>query len=410
MQRVSQRWSPRAIHLEMAFRQSLGHGPGLSAFLSKLSIAGMVIAVSFLLASLSVMNGFEREMRLTILNLVPHVTVRSYVPMSDSSEIQATIDAIPSAVRSHRFDEANVLFYANSGARVGGLIFSGATAIQPLREHLKPNVSSLRSREMILGHKLAEALGVDVGETVVALISEETGEQRFRPVSMTLAATLNSGTEIDSIFALADASARDYQLESEGQAWAVTLEDPLDAPRVRQALRRDLGPQYWVSDWTRSLGNLYQAIQLSRQIVGLMLLALLVVAVFNIVTSLVLVTSDRRPSSAMLRAMGASPKDIFTIFTLQGTIIGVGGAIVGAILGAGIALVIPQFVALIEAFNGEPLLDTSVYPLAYVPVDLRLTDFITVSVAAFCLSLMACAIPAISSSRSSMTESLRESR
>lgn len=330
--------------------------------------------------------------------------------MSDSSEIQATIDAIPSAVRSHRFDEANVLFYANSGARVGGLIFSGATAIQPLREHLKPNVSSLRSREMILGHKLAEALGVDVGETVVALISEETGEQRFRPISMTLAATLNSGTEIDSIFALADASARDYQLESEGQAWAVTLEDPLDAPRVRQALRRDLGPQYWVSDWTRSLGNLYQAIQLSRQIVGLMLVALLVVAVFNIVTSLVLVTSDRRPSSAMLRAMGASPKDIFTIFTLQGTIIGVGGAIVGAILGAGIALVIPQFVALIEAFNGEPLLDTSVYPLAYVPVDLRLTDFITVSVAAFCLSLMACAIPAISSSRSSMTESLRESR
>ena len=410
MQRVNQRWSPRAMHVEMAIRQTLGQGPGLSAFLSKLSIAGMVIAVSFLLASLSVMNGFEREMRLTILNLVPHITVGSYATNADPMEVQSKLEDLQGIVRSHSFDEENVLFSAKSGSRVGGLIFSGARAIQPLAKHLKPSVERLEPKEIILGHKLAEALEVSVGERVVALISEDTGVRRFQPVSMILAATLDSGTEIDNIFAVADLATRDDHSNSRPGAWAVTLEDPLDAPRVGQTLRRVLGPQYWVSDWTRSLGNLYQAIQLSRQIVGLMLVALLVVAVFNVVTSLVLVTSDRRPSSAMLRAMGASPVDVFAIFTLQGTIIGAGGAIMGAVLGAVLALMIPHFVSLIEAFSGQPLLDTSVYPLAYVPVDLRWSDFTTVSAAAFCLSLLACAIPAISSSRHSITESLRESR
>ena len=177
-----------------------------------------------------------------------------------------------------------------------------------------------------------------------------------------------------------------------------------------RTLRKRLGPQFWVTDWTQTLGNLYQAIQLSRQIVGLMLVALLVVAVFNIVTSLVLVMADRRPNSAMLRAMGASPSDIFAVFTVHGTIIGAGGAILGAILGGLLVFAIPGLVSLIETFTGQPLLDTSVYPLAYVPVDLRWSDFLSVSGVALLLSLLACALPAIGSARASISKSLREIR
>lgn len=403
-------WRPRSIHFEMALRQSLGGGGGLSSFLSKLSIAGMVIAVAFLLASISVMNGFEREMRLRILNLVPHITIRSYLSDDQNGDIASAVNTVAEVTRSHRFSEANVLFYANSGSRVGRLIYAESSVLDVLGPYAAPQLDALSPGEIVLGKNLAEALNVTVGQALVALASEDSGDRRFLPATMRLAAILDSGTEIDSVFAMtAIASSVDDTVE-QNPSWAVTVADPLQAPRLAHVLRKQLGPQYWVSDWTRSLGNLYQAIQLSRQIVGLMLFALLVVAVFNIVTSLVLVTSDRRPSSAMLRAMGASPTDILTIFTVQGTVIGAGGAILGAVLGACLTFAIPVLVSIIEAISGQPLLDTSVYPLAYVPVDLRWADFLVVSVAAFLLSLVACAVPAIASSRASISKSLREIR
>lgn len=403
-------WLPRSIHFEMAFRQSLGDGTGLSSYLSKLSIAGMVIAVAFLIASLSVMNGFEREMRLRILDLVPHLTIRSYLQDASSRELPLDVSALPNIVRTYRFSEANVLLYAKAESRVGRIVYADSKVLQPLQLHLTPRIGRLAPGEIVLGKNLAESLEVNVGESLVALVSEEDGGRRFDPEAMKLAAILDSGTEIDRVFALADTASRSNLEDVKAPAWAMSIADPLEAPKVSRFLRRSLGPQYWISDWTRSLGNLYQAIQLSRQIVGLMLIALLVVAVFNIVTSLVLVTADRRPSSAMLRAMGASPSDVLIIFTIQGTIIGAGGAVLGAILGAALTAAIPGFVSIIETVSGQPLLDTSVYPLAYVPVDLRWWDFFNVASVAFALSLIACIFPAISASRASISDALRESR
>ena len=403
-------WRPRSLHFEMAFRQSLGDGPGLSAFLSRLSMAGMVIAVAFLLASLSVMNGFEREMRLRILDLVPHVTVRSYLADVVNQELPIDLAALSEVTRSHRFSEANALLYTNTGSQVGRLIYAESRVLNPLQPHIEPRLTKLGEGEIVLGREIVEALDLNVGQSLGVLISEESGDRPFVAETMTLAAVLDSGTEIDSVFALSGINSRSKLSRADAASWAITLVDPLDAPQLAQSLRKRLGPEYWISDWTRSLGNLYQAIQLSRQIVGLMLFALLLVAVFNIVTSLVLVSSDRRPSLAMLRAMGASPSDVLTIFTLQGTIIGAGGALLGAILGAGLALLVPALVSIVEAASGQPLLDTSVYPLAYVPVDLRWSDFTNVALGAFLLSFFACTLPAIGASKASITQSLREYR
>ena len=410
MSRVIGMWRPRSIHFEMAFRQSLGDGSSLSSFLSKLSIAGMVIAVAFLLASLSVMNGFEREMRLRILGLVPHVTIRSFVSDAAGKTRPIELDSVPNIERSYRFSERNALFSAALESQVGRLIYAGPEALEPLQQYLTPRLDKLAPGEIVLGKNFAEALGVEVGQPLVALISEDSSHRRFLPETVRLAAVLDSGTEIDTVFALAPMPPPTSEGVYRNSLWALTIADPLEAPVLVQTLRKRLGPQFWVTDWTQTLGNLYQAIQLSRQIVGLMLVALLVVAVFNIVTSLVLVMSDRRPSSAMLRAMGASPSDILTIFTVQGTIIGAGGAFLGAVLGGLLAFAIPGLVSLIETFSGQPLLDTSVYPLAYVPVDLRWSDFMSVSGAAFLLSLFACALPAIGSAKASISESLREIR
>ena len=141
-----------------------------------------------------------------------------------------------------------------------------------------------------------------------------------------------------------------------------------------------------------------------------MLASLLIIAMFNVVTSLVLVVSDRRAPSSMLRAIGLTSSDIAQIFVIQGTMIGVGGAVLGAGLGLLLALVTPSLVHFIELGTGSPLLDTAVYPLAYVPVDIRKEDFLLVPGVALVLSIVSCTLPAFAATKLPITEGLRESR
>ena len=402
------RW-PTRFHWEIAARQALDPGLGLSAFLSKLSIVGMLIAVSLLLAALSVMNGFEREMRVRILNLVPHVTVRGFAMDSEWQQVVDEVEPIESVTRHSQFSDIDALFTIRGEARVVRLIIADSSALNGLESYITPTSERISSDELILGGALAEELNLRVGDVVSVLLSGGTGRKTLIPRNLKLVATLNSETEIDRYFAFSGQGMNTTQALA-NKAHAITLADPLQARVFAATLRQSLSSQFWVSDWTESQGNLYQAIQLSRQIVSLMLASLLLIAIFNIVTSLVLVASDRSASSAMLRAMGASRGDISTIFVIQGTIIGVGGATLGALLGVVLAVSAPYLVSLVESLQGAALLDTRVYPLAYVPVDLRLRDFILVPSLAFVLSVISCAVPAITASRLPISQGLMQSR
>jgi lipoprotein-releasing system permease protein len=402
------RW-PTRFHWEIAARQALDPGLGLSAFLSRLSIVGMLIAVSLLLAALSVMNGFEREMRVRILNLVPHVTVRGFAADSEWQQVADELEQTESVRRHSQFSDIDALFTIRGEARVVRLIIADNTALNGLEAYITPTSAQISSDELILGDSLAKELNLQVGDVVSVLLSGGTGRKTLTPRNLELVATLNSETEIDRYFAFSG-QGMNTTPPLPDKAHAITLADPLQARVFATTLRQSLSSQFWVSDWTASQGNLYQAIQLSRQIVSLMLASLLLIAIFNVVTSLVLVASDRSASSAMLRAMGASRGDISTIFVIQGTIIGVGGAVLGAILGVVLAMSTPYLVTLVESLQGAALLDTRVYPLAYVPVDLRLKDFILVPSLAFVLSVISCAVPAITASRLPISQGLMQSR
>ncbi|MDA8662808.1 ABC transporter permease [Luminiphilus sp.] len=402
------RW-PTRFHWEIAARQALDPGLGLSAFLSKLSIVGMLIAVSLLLAALSVMNGFEREMRVRILNLVPHVTVRGFALDREWQQVADELGQSESVMRHSPFSDIDALFTIRGEARVVRLIIADSSALNGLEGYITSTSERISSDELILGGSLAEELNLRVGDVVSVLLSGGAGRKTLIPRNLKLVATLNSETEIDRYFAFSGQGMNTTRALA-NKAHAITLSDPLQARVFAAALRQSLSSQFWVSDWTESQGNLYQAIQLSRQIVSLMLASLLLIAIFNVVTSLVLVASDRSASSAMLRAMGASRGDISTIFVIQGTIIGVGGATLGAVLGVVLALSAPYLVSLVESLQGASLLDTRVYPLAYVPVDLRLRDFILVPSLAFVLSVISCAVPAISASRLPISQGLMQSR
>ncbi len=400
----------RRLHWDIALRQANDPGHGLSAFLSRLSIFGMVIAISLLLAALSVMNGFEREMRVRILNLVPHVTIRGYASEEDWGRVQADLAQLESVTRENRFTDIDALLVARGNAHVTRLTIAEKGALEHYKEHLRPEVYSLRSGELVIGSHLAATLGLTVGDNVAILSASGGYQNTLQPGTLQVVSLLASDTEIDHVFSMTGRESVAIDESSQGSALALNLVDPLEAPQLAQHLRQTLPPAFWVTDWTATQGNLYQAIQLSRQIVALMLASLLIIAMFNIVTSLVLVVSDRRAASSMLRAIGLTSRDIAQIFVIQGTMIGVGGAVLGAGLGLLLALVTPSLVQFIELGTGSPLLDTAVYPLAYVPVDIRLEDFLLVPGVALVLSIVSCTLPAFAAAKLPITEGLRESR
>jgi lipoprotein-releasing system permease protein len=313
-------------------------------------------------------------------------------------------------IRQNRFTDIDALFVAKDDAHVTRLTIADEGALVPYKAHLRPQVDSLKPGDLVLGSHLATALGVTVGDRVSTLFSTGGYQNTLRPGTLRVVSVLSSDTEIDHVFSMAGRGSAEVAESSRGSALAVNLVDPLKAPRFAQYLRRTLPPAFWVTDWTATQGNLYQAIQLSRQIVTLMLASLLIIAMFNVVTSLVLVVSDRRAPSSMLRAIGLSSSDIAQIFVIQGTMIGVGGAVLGAVLGFVLALFTPSLVQLIELVTGSPLLDTTVYPLAYVPVDIRLHDFLLVPGVALLLSVVSCALPAFAAANLPITEGLRDSR
>ena len=400
----------RRLHWDIALRQAYDPGHGLSAFLSRLSVFGMVIAISLLLAALSVMNGFEREMRVRILNLVPHVTIRGFAAEDDWTQVQTDMAQLESVNRQNRFTDIDALLVAQGNSHVTRLTIAENGALEPYKEYLRPEVDSLGARELVIGADLAGTLGLTVGDSVSALFSSGGYQNTLRPGTLQVVSLLASDTEIDHVFSMTGQGSVEIDESSEGGALALNLVDPLEAPQLARYLRQTLPPAFWATDWTAAQGNLYQAIQLSRQIVALMLASLLIIAMFNVVTSLVLVVSDRRAPSSMLRAIGLTSSDIAQIFVIQGTMIGVGGAVLGAGLGLLLALVTPSLVHFIELGTGSPLLDTAVYPLAYVPVDIRKEDFLLVPGVALVLSIVSCTLPAFAAAKLPITEGLRESR
>jgi lipoprotein-releasing system permease protein len=341
---------------------------------------------------------------------VPHVTIRGFASEDDWTQVQADLAQSTSVTRQNRFTDIDALLIAQGDAHVTRLTIAESGALEPYKEHLRPEVDSLGSRELVIGSHLAATLGLTVGDSVSTLFSSGGYQNILRPGTLQIVSLLASDTEIDHVFSMTGRGSVEIDESSQGSALALNLVDPLEAPELARYLRQTLPTGFWVTDWTATQGNLYQAIQLSRQIVALMLASLLIIAMFNVVTSLVLVVSDRRAPSSMLRAIGLTSTDIAQIFVIQGAMIGVGGAVLGAGLGLLLALVTPSLVQFIELGTGSTLLDTAVYPLAYVPVDIRLEDFLLVPGVALVLSIVSCTLPAFAAAKLPITEGLRESR
>ena len=251
----------------------------------------------------------------------------------------------------------------------------------------------------MLGRGVAERLGAKPGQKLTLIVPEEgsvTRSRKTRSEPVVLAGILNTGTELDEGLALLHLplASELAGLKDGISGFRVSTEALFDVQSTTRSLLNRLPPPYYATHWLMTHGNLYAAIQLSRNLVSILLFSIIAVAAFNVVSSLVLVVMDKQSNIAILRTMGASGRDIAWIFLLQGAMIGVVGAVMGSVLGTALSHAVPTLVGRLEQALDIQFLNTDVYPVSFLPVEVVGSDIALVSIVAFLMCVVAAVYPA----------------
>lgn len=405
----------RSLVTFIGFRYSADRsGNQLVSFLSRLSMIGLILGVALLVVVLSVMNGFDREMRNRILALVPHITLQPWSTQEiDWQQLQKDVEAHSRVVATAPFVQGNAMLI--KGGAVEPSIFYGVDPVAEKRvsriqEYVDLDILQPGAAGVILGKALADRLKVDVADRVTLGVPQAEGRQNVRFVQMTVAAVVATGTELDQQLMLMHIDqARALFTEAPPVSLRVSVDDVFAAPQIAWELASVHGRDYLLKDWSQQFGNMYHAIQMSRKLVVIMLLAVVAVAVFNVVSTLVMVVNDKRADIGILRSQGASQGDILRIFLTYGAVIGAVGASAGGVVGVLLALGVSDLVAGVENLFGLKLLQSDVYPINYLPSDVRIPDVVMVCVTAYVMSLLATIYPAWRASRMAPAEALRSS-
>ncbi|MBK3747680.1 MULTISPECIES: lipoprotein-releasing ABC transporter permease subunit [Stutzerimonas] len=390
------------------------------SFISFTSMIGLALGVLVMILVLSVMNGFDHEMRTRVLGMVPHATLERAVPIDGWEALAERIQANPQVAAVAPFIQAQGLL-TNRG-QVSKILIN---AVDPAAERRvsiidqffrEGSLDDLAPGEfgIVIGDKAAQKLGLAVGDKVTFVAPEVTVTPagmfpRMKRFTVTGIFHVGAG-EIDGYVAMANiADLARLKRWKPGQVQGLRLrfEDLFQAPRIAWELAGQLGEDYYSRDWTRTHGNLYQAIRMEKAMIGLLLLLIVAVAAFNIISTLVMVVTDKRGDIAILRTLGATPRQIMAIFMVQGTVIGVVGTLVGAVLGILAALNVSAGIAWLERLIGHKFLNADVYFIDYLPSRLLAADVIQVCVAALLLSFLATLYPAWRAARTQPAEALR---
>ncbi|MDY6827839.1 MAG: lipoprotein-releasing ABC transporter permease subunit [Pseudomonadota bacterium] len=389
------------------------------SFISLVSVLGLALGVTVMIVVLSVMNGFHKELRDRILGMVPHAQLYSSEgPISDWQPLAERLQAHPQVLGTAPFVQGEGML-ANAG-HVQGVLFYGVLPerepqVSIVADHMvSGSLEALQPGEfgIVLGDLLAALLRVDIGDRVTLVVPEASVTpagiyprlKRFRVVGL-----FSLRAELDASLALMhiEDAALLARIPGQVQGVRVRVDDLFAMPQLGWQLASQLPGNYQVRDWTRSHGNLFQATQLEKRMLGLLLLMIVAVAAFNIVSSLVMLVVDKQSDIAILRTLGATPRQITGIFMVQGSVIGVVGTAIGVACGCAVALTISDLVSAFEALTGRRVLSSDVYFIDYFPSQLMLGDVATVAVAALVMSFVATLYPARRAARIEPADALR---
>jgi lipoprotein-releasing system permease protein len=396
------------------------HRRGFVSFVALMSVLGLMLGVATLITVLSVMNGFERELRNRILSVTSHATLSGIDgPMAEWRSVREAALKQPGVQAAVPYIEEQSML-ANGvhvvGATVRGILPDEERKATGLAQHLTAGrLDDLQAGQyrVILGSALARELHARVGSQVVLIAPEGTATPtgvvpRMRRFQVT--GIFQSGMyEFDRGLALihmADA-AKLYRLGDRVSGIRLALQDALQAPTAVRQLAVSLGGGFYVSDWTRNHVNFFRSIELTKSMMFVILLMIVAVAAFNIVATLVMIVKEKQTDVAILRTLGAGPRNILATFALQGIMIGLAGTLLGAGLGTLLAHNLESLVASLERLLGTQFLDASVYYMSDLPAYVEGMDVLRVCTVAFLLCAIATIYPAWRASRTAPAEALR---
>ena len=390
------------------------------SFISATSIIGITLGVTALIVVISVMNGFQDELRHRILGMTAHATIsESGRPLQDWQTLAERVKGEPDVLATAQYIQAEAMLSAPpnvSGAIIRGIEPKYEDAVTDIGKHmvagslndLKPGTFGI-----VLGDALAQSLGVAVGDQlmlITANVAVTPVGGLLRQRQFTVVGIFKVGMyEYDrgsAFIDLTDAQAL-FRMGDGVTGLRLKLNDMFRAPWVARDLNLKLGSPYIATDWTQANGNFFRAVQTERTVMFIILSLIVAVAAFNIVSTLVMVVTDKRGDIAILRTLGASPGSIMRIFLISGTIIGLVGTLIGLGFGVLIASNVETIVPWIEHLTGTQFMPADVYYISEVPSRLDWNDVWHIGAMAFGLSFLATIYPAWSASRVQPAEALR---
>ncbi len=386
------------------------------SFISLVSVAGLALGVAVLITVLSVMNGFDRELQQRILGMIPHGSLVGYQPIEDWQPLVAEIEEYPHVVGASPFIELEAMLTQQgevAGALVSGISPDYEKQVSIIEKHMElGSLDALTpgSFGMVLGSSMAYRLGVFPGDKVTLVLPEASISPagvipRFK--RFTVVGVFKVGAELDSTLAFINIEDAGRLIRQPGTAQGIRVQydDLFAAPQLTRQLADSLQQPLQPRNWTYTHGNLFQAIQMEKAMMALLLFFIVAVAIFNIVSSLVMVVTDKQSDIAILRSLGATPSLVMRIFMVQGTLIGLGGVLIGTLLGVLLASNITSLVNNIEQFFNLSLFDA--YFVNFLPSQLVWSDVLMVSSIAFGMSFIATLYPAWRASKVEPAEVLR---
>ncbi|HYR05585.1 MAG TPA: lipoprotein-releasing ABC transporter permease subunit [Gallionella sp.] len=390
------------------------------SFISLISVLGMGLGVMALIVVLSVMNGFQKEIRARMLGVSPHLEV-----VADGGQLhgwQAVLDGVARhpqvAAAAPYVAGQGMLSFGQSvqGVMVRGIDPQQETAITGLSGKMKVGaLDNLRGGEftIVIGSDLARALGVKLNDKIMLIAPQG----QITPAGMMprlkqfrVAGIFEIGmAPYDNSLALIhmNDAQKLFQLGDAVTGISAKLRDIDLAPRVARELQNQLPPDLYANDWTHQNSNYFRAVQMEKKMMFIILSLIVAVAAFNIVSTLVMAVTDKQADIAILRTLGASPRSIMKIFIVQGVVIGVIGTLLGSVGGIVLALNLDVVVPFIERLFGVQFLAKDVYYITELPSDLRYPEVAVVASMSFLISLLATLYPSYRASQTQPAEALR---
>ncbi len=388
------------------------------SFITWVSLLGVAIGVAALITVLSVMNGFESELRERLLSLSAHATLTAGgAAIPDWQDRLGQLQGAPGLTGAAPFLDSDAMLRRQSsmsGAIVRGIDPKLEASVSSIADNMREGkLSDLQPglNRIILGRILAYQLQVGAGDSVVVMIPGNAGNGSFVPrlQEFEVVGIFEVGLqEHDSVLALVNLSDAEALRGLRGPTgFRLRFDDVLKAPDLARLAAQRLKPGLQVRDWTQENEAYFRAVRIEKTMMGLILLLIVAVAVFNIVAALVMVVNDKRTDIAILRTLGLSPRGVLAVFMTQGVLIGWIGTVLGVSLGLALALNVDVIVPFLESTLGFHIMDPDVYYISGIPSEVHPPDIVRIAIAALLLTLVATVYPAYQAARTQPAEALR---